>query len=190
MGMINTKLTILLLMTSTILLLLPLQYGSAVITPGLTNKERYDTGYSWGCSDARKSYTAKNGKVILPYLDNHPTHTKIFMDGYRKGFNDCSFSGSAPAPIPAPAPNIKQKQGNKIVINWLKVCRSLDFFISEPCNTLTSKDGLTLTAEGDRVLRCIAGGGLLLLLDPTGQTLAKAQALGPAVGCKPFSIGK
>lgn len=182
MRMINRKLTMLLLMTSTILLLIPLQYGEAIITPGLTNKKKYDTGYSWGCSDARKSYTANNGGLTLPYLDKHPTHTEIFMDGYWKGFNHCSFSDTDTAPGP--------KQGNKIVINWLKVCKSLDFFISEPCNTLTSEDGLTPTEEGDKVLRCIAGGGLLLLIDHSGQTFAQAQALGPEVGCKPLSFGK
>lgn len=70
-------------------------------------------------------------------------------------------------------------------INWLGVCRNpiVDILIAEPCTTLTTPDGYILTAEGNRVLRCIAGGTVLMILDPSGQTLAAAQALGPAVGC-------
>lgn len=40
-----------------------------------------------------------------------------------------------------------------------------------------------MTAEGERVVGCIAGGGALLLVDPTGQALAAAKMLGSSVGC-------
>jgi len=81
--------------------------------------------------------------------------------------------------------NLAQGAQTKIRINWLKLCENplLDAAIAEPCQTLTSPDGYSLTSEGQRVLRCIAGGGLLLLVDHTGQALMQAQAFGPAVGC-------
>jgi hypothetical protein len=74
------------------------------------------------------------------------------------------------------------KQG---VINWGEVCRHqlIDPFIREPCHTLTTRDGYTLTPEGIRVIRCIAAGLVLLIYDPSGKTLAAARALGPAVNC-------
>jgi hypothetical protein len=74
------------------------------------------------------------------------------------------------------------KQGG---INWGAVCRHqlIDPFIKEPCESLTTSDGYTLTSEGQRVIRCIAAGVLLLLYDPSGTTLAAARALGPAVNC-------
>lgn len=70
-------------------------------------------------------------------------------------------------------------------INWGEICQNplVDALISEPCNILTTNNGYTLTPEGERVLGCIAGGGILLFIDPTGATLAAAQALGSATGC-------
>jgi hypothetical protein len=70
-------------------------------------------------------------------------------------------------------------------INWGEICRNpiVDAVIVEPCSTLTTNGGYTLTFEGERVVKCIAGGAALLIYDPSGQTLAAAQALGPAVGC-------
>jgi plastocyanin len=70
-------------------------------------------------------------------------------------------------------------------VNWLDICRipMVDAVIAEPCETLTSPDGYDLTPDGQRVLKCIAGGGLLLLADPSGNALREAQSLGPAVGC-------
>jgi hypothetical protein len=70
-------------------------------------------------------------------------------------------------------------------VNWGGLCRNpiVDAVVAEPCETLTTPDGYTLTPDGQRVAKCIAGGGLLLLVDPSGQALAGAQALGPAVGC-------
>ena len=65
-------------------------------------------------------------------------------------------------------------------INWGEICRNpvVDMLISEPCSTLTTNGGYQLTAEGERVIGCIAGGGALMLVDPTGTTLAAAKALG------------
>ena len=70
-------------------------------------------------------------------------------------------------------------------INWGDICRNpvVDMLISEPCNTLTTNGGYQLTAEGERVIACIAGGGALMLVDPTGQALAAAKLLGSSVRC-------
>ena len=60
--------------------------------------------------------------------------------------------------IDMPAP---KSQG----INWGAICRSYDALIVEPCETLTTPDGYTLTREGQRVfLVCIGGSALALLL--------------------------
>lgn len=74
-----------------------------------------------------------------------------------------------------------QPQQNRI--NWGEICANplVDYVITEPCSTLTSPDGYTLTAEGERVLRCLAGGALVGLLAP--ELLTQIRQLGPAVNC-------
>lgn len=49
-------------------------------------------------------------------------------------------------------------------INWYKVCNNsiVGILISEPCSSLTTNGGFTLTPEGNRVLACIGGGALAL----------------------------
>jgi hypothetical protein len=49
-------------------------------------------------------------------------------------------------------------------INWYELCTNpvVDILISEPCGTLTTDDGYTLTPEGERVLACLGGGALAL----------------------------
>jgi hypothetical protein len=81
--------------------------------------------------------------------------------------------GSIPLPV--------QPQQN--LINWGAICRNpiVDSFISEPCETLTSPDGFTLTSRGQRVLVCLGVGGIAAYLDR--EILASIKSLGPAVGC-------
>lgn len=69
-------------------------------------------------------------------------------------------------------------------INWLEVCKSpmVDAVVSEPCETLTSPDGFTLTAKGQRVIGCFIGAAVLLAYDRTGTTLAAAQSIGKSAG--------
>lgn len=50
-------------------------------------------------------------------------------------------------PITGNTPNTGNTQG----INWGAIYRSFDSLIVEPCNTLTTPDGYTLTSEGQRV---------------------------------------
>ncbi len=49
-------------------------------------------------------------------------------------------------------------------VNWYNLCTNpiVDILISEPCSTLTTNGGYTLTPEGERVLACIGGGALAL----------------------------
>jgi hypothetical protein len=69
-------------------------------------------------------------------------------------------------------------------INWLEICRIpvVDALLSEPCETLTTPDGYTLTKEGERVVGCVVGlfGGsaALMIADPSGSALGAAQQLG------------
>ena len=63
-------------------------------------------------------------------------------------------------------------------INWGDICRNpvVDAIVSEPCSSLTTSSGYQLTAQGERVVACIAGGGVLMLADPTGQALVTLKA--------------
>jgi hypothetical protein len=68
-------------------------------------------------------------------------------------------------------------------INWGEVCRTFDLLITEPCGTLTTPDGFTLTSEGNRVfLVCIGGGALATVLGypeavaPLGQLARCGQS--------------
>ena len=81
--------------------------------------------------------------------------------------------GSIPLPV--------QPQQN--LINQGAICRNpiVDSFISEPCETLTSPDGFTLTSRGQRVLVCLGVGGIAAYLDR--EILTSIKSLGPAVGC-------
>jgi hypothetical protein len=82
------------------------------------------------------------------------------------------------APIPNDAKNFVPGTNNGF--NWLNFCKIsiVDSFITEPCNTLTSPDGYTLTTEGQKVLGCIGGGTLAVL---TGHSeLVDLKSL---VGC-------
>jgi hypothetical protein len=77
-------------------------------------------------------------------------------------------------------------QGSK-PINWLQICRNpiVDTIVTEPCETLTSPDGYTLTREGERVVGCVLGAGVLLYLDQTGSLLLFANNLAQKAGlCK------
>ncbi len=64
-------------------------------------------------------------------------------------------------------------------INWGEVCRNplIDSLITEPCETLTTPDGYTLTSEGNRVfLVCIGGGVLATILGYPEVTASVAKA--------------
>ena len=65
-------------------------------------------------------------------------------------------------------------------INWGQICRSIlvDPWIAEPCETLTSPDGYTLTSEDERVLKCIGAGAAATVLGRPDLL-----GLGSAVGC-------
>lgn len=138
----------------TVIVTMPLNFALA-----LTDAERYNSGYSHGCSDARTGGH--------PYLNSNPTHTSSFMGGYNVGYSACSGSSG-------------QQQGPRI--NWGAVCKSFQGFIKEPCNTLTTPDGFTLTKEGERVVACFVGGGLATIFLTPAQLIA-AKSLAPAVGC-------
>jgi len=66
--------------------------------------------------------------------------------------------------------------------NWLEACRNalVDPLITEPCESLTSPDGLQLTDEGRKVLICLGGGALGKLL---GLSDADFQSIAPIGGC-------
>lgn len=78
------------------------------------------------------------------------------------------------------SPSISSQQNR---INWLGLCLNplVDYVIIEDCYTLTTPDGYTLTSEGQRVLRCLAGGALVGILAP--EILVQIRHFGPAVNC-------
>ena len=85
--------------------------------------------------------------------------------------------------IPAQQPFLPQPQAQQNRINWLELCMNplVDYVITESCSTLTIPDGYTLTPEGQRVLRCLAGGALGGLLAP--ELITQIRQLAPAVNC-------
>jgi hypothetical protein len=81
-------------------------------------------------------------------------------------------------------PSTQQTPSQHKGVNWGAVCRSLDSFISEPCETLTSSNGYVLTQEGKRVVACFLGGALLLMADKVVPgALQAAKELVPQVNC-------
>jgi hypothetical protein len=172
---------------SSTILLLPMRSAFA---------DSYSDGYSEGCYDAGRDLRRLNGHG---YDESVHHGDPQFRAGYVNGYRMCWSSGAAggnyyqpqpPQLQPPPQktyPQPDSRSGNSgIRINWGEMCRNqiVDYFITEPCYTLTTPDGYTLTAEGVRVVKCLAAGTILLLYDPTGRTLAAARALGPAVGCR------
>ena len=89
-----------------------------------------------------------------------------------------SITNTASVSSPSISPN--QRSG----INWLQVCRTpiVDMAIAEPCESLTTPGGYSLTPEGNRVLACVLGAGILLAYNPTGVTLGEAQAIAKKTG--------
>ena len=75
---------------------------------------------------------------------------------------------------------ILAQQSQEIPINWLELCENplVDALVSEPCLTLTSPDGFTLTKEGERVLGCLWGGTLAIMAG-----IPELATMGELVGC-------
>jgi hypothetical protein len=167
---------LLLFMLSCTILLLPKQSAST---------DSYSEGYSDRCYDAGRDLRGLNGHG---YDDSVNHGDSQFRKGYGIGYRACwnMGIGNYQPPPPPPQKTYPSPGSNSVIrINWGVMCRNpiVDPFITEPCYTLTTPDGYTLTAEGKRVVRCLGAGIILLVYDPTGKTLAAARAIGPAVGC-------
>lgn len=65
-------------------------------------------------------------------------------------------------------------------VNWYEICKNpiVDMAIAEPCSSLTTNGGYTLTPEGERVLACIGGGAAAVLAGQPQLLTLKNQ-----VGC-------
>jgi hypothetical protein len=121
----------------------------------LTDNERYNTGYSHGCSDAKKGGH--------PYLKSHAGHTTIFMNGYNDGYRKCSSQSSNLTPPPNQAPS--QKTNPKQ--DFRTTCQYIHNYLVKTCSVYVKPDG-TLTKEGTRAHNCIFSGGLLTLIGSYG----------------------
>lgn len=144
----------------------------------LTDNERYNTGYSHGCSDA------KSGGH--PYLNSHPSHTPIFMSGYQKGYAACSSSH-----LPSPSSTVTVNRNN--VFSDQNMCRVLQTYLTLSCSSYVNSNGV-LTTEGKRAKGCISngiiltGGGYLLSHGTiaslgTGPIIAALKPLSEITGC-------
>src|SRR5688572_21337975 len=111
----------------------------------LTDSERYNSGYNWGCSDARKGGH--------PYLDSHPSHTAIFMNGYKDGYASCS-TGKAQTPSTASSVNRNN------MFNDLNMCQAIQKYLTKSCSEYVNSDSI-LTKEGSRAKVCITNGIML-----------------------------
>ena len=108
--------------------------------------------------------------VIIDHIENGQREIYDTEDPMQAGceITDmiCFFppNGSGLQPGPPPIVSQPQPQPQQNRINWLELCLNplVDYVIIEDCHTLTTPDGYTLTSEGQRVLRCLAGGLLLV----------------------------
>jgi hypothetical protein len=80
------------------------------IVLGLTYNERYASGYSHGCSDARAGGH--------PYLNSHPTHTEAFMGGYNDGYHVGKTTGCNGEGPPGKTQNPDNKFKVHVYVNW------------------------------------------------------------------------
>jgi hypothetical protein len=112
---------------------------------GLTDTERYNQGYSHGCSDAKKGGHQ--------YLNSHPTHTPIFMNGYQQGYAACSSSHT-----PSPTNTITVNRNN--IFSDQNLCKAVQTWLTLSCSSYVNSKGV-LTTEGIRAKGCITNGLLL-----------------------------
>lgn len=129
--------------------------------------------------------------VIIDHIENGQREIYDTEDPMQQGceLTDmiCYFppngSGLQPGPPPIVSQPQPQPQPQQNRINWLGLCLNplVDYVIIEDCYTLTAPDGYTLTSEGQRVLRCLAGGALVGILAP--EILVQIRHFGPAVNC-------
>jgi hypothetical protein len=111
----------------------------------LTDTERYNTGYNHGCSDAKLG-----GR---PYLNSHPSHTPIFMNGYQQGYAACSSSHT-----PSPSTTITVNRNN--IFSDQNLCKAVQTWLTLSCSSYVNSNGV-LTSEGERAKGCITNGALL-----------------------------
>lgn len=120
------------------------------------------TGYAQGCANAKQGSS--------------------FMEDYMCFPSGGSGSTTSPAQTGSGSTTSPAQTGSGI--NWLELCRNpiVDSVVSEPCESLTSPDGYSLTQVGQRVVACILGAGVLLAADNSGQALVVAQGLASRAG--------
>ena len=128
----------------------------------LTDSERYNSGYNWGCSDARKGGH--------PYLNSHPGHTAIFMSGYKDGYASCSTGK-------AQTPNTASSVNRNNMFNDLSMCQAVQKYLTKSCSAYVNSNGI-LTKEGTRAKGCITNG---VMLTGAGYLFSEGSifALGP-----------
>ena len=133
----------------------------------LTDTERYNTGYGHGCSDAQIGGH--------PYLNSHPSHTPIFMNGYQQGYADCSSSHT-----PSPSTTVTVNRNN--MFSDQNMCNAVQSYLMLSCSSYVNSNGV-LTTEGERAKGCITNGAILtgagyLLSDGT----VAARGVAPIIG--------
>jgi hypothetical protein len=135
----------------------------------LTDRERYNSGYNWGCSDA------KSGGH--PYLKSHPGHTSVFMSGYQQGYAACS-----PSHTPSPSPSNTVTVNRNNMFTDQSMCKAVQAYLTLSCASYVNSDGV-LTTEGKRAKGCISNG---ILLTGAGYLLSEGQiatlGTGPIIG--------
>jgi hypothetical protein len=132
----------------------------------------YESGRDHGCDDAGISDPSE--RYINQPGKGPSFHTKAFMQGYDRGFNECLNSfyvppGSEPSSpnkgiLPdTPPPSNRYYEG----FDWNGVCNNAivrQQGITQPCNILVTPDGNALTSEGksemEKVL-CPKGPGII-----------------------------
>ncbi|MCD6036196.1 MAG: hypothetical protein K0S67_80 [Nitrososphaeraceae archaeon] len=127
----------------------PVRSGPWIFSPGMVEVGGTFTACVTNLNTGGQSrcITGTNGP------EKEPEYISLTVPGIRGNNNNI-----LPPPPPPQLPGFL-----RIGINWRQICNDFDRSIIEPCDTLVTRDGYGLTAEGVRVLACFAGGALVLL---------------------------
>lgn len=155
--MFHNKRLVVILMIMAVSSTLISQQLSGILRVYASGGSPYDSGRDHGCDDAGRS---ESDKYINQPEKGPSFHTQEFMNGYYAGLNECSSGGSnGGGGFEQPS------QPSKSGTDWLALCQQAHSLnvLKTPCDELVDSDN-QLTELGNRVLVCLAGGGLITLL--------------------------
>lgn len=158
-NILHKNLKLCFVLTTVVTLMISTSSVNNLASAQLSDQQRYQSGYDHGCSDAKLGGH--------PYLNSHPGHTGVFMEGYNKGYHDCSHSSKSiqgQAPTNPTKPNYPKQ-------DFRTVCQYIQKYLVNSCSVYVNPDG-SLTNKGTVAHNCIITGGFLTLLGSYGLSMS------------------